>query len=77
MANRIRMKGVKASRKIGHRPKYNKKSVAYRKSLKRLKARKRCPDCIFDILGMNQREGRCGGCKNFSNFKRREQCNLK
>ncbi len=39
MANRKKMKHVKASRSIGHRPKKNKKSVAERKLLKRLLAR--------------------------------------
>ncbi len=40
MANKTQMKGIKASRCAGHRPKRSKKSVAYRKMLKRLEARR-------------------------------------
>jgi len=72
MANRTQMKGIKKNRTIGHRPKYNKKSVAYRKFLKRLKTRKRCPNCFYYMLGLNNQDGMCRDCENFCNFKRSE-----
>ena len=73
MARRKQMKHVKKNRSFGHRHKHNKTSVAYRKTLKRLKARKRCPNCVYYGLGMNNREGMCRDCINLSNFKRRLQ----
>ena len=72
MANRKeRMRKWRAN---GHKHTHNKTSVAYRKLLKRLKVRKRCPNCAYYGLGMNQRPGMCGDCKNFNNFKGRELC---
>ncbi len=67
--------GIKKNRSFGARPKHNKTSVAYRKTLKRLKARKRCPNCAYYGLGMNNQEGMCKDCKDFSNFKRDGLCN--
>jgi len=66
-----RRERIRKWRATGRKHKYNKKSVAYRKFLKRLKARKRCPNCVFYMLGMNQRPDMCGDCKSFSNFRRR------
>jgi hypothetical protein len=45
MARRKQMKHVKKSRSVGHKPKKNKKSVAERKRIKRLLARKE-KECI-------------------------------
>ena len=72
MANRRNR--IRKWRAISHK-KHNKTSVAHRKMLKRLKARKRCPNCAYYGLGMTNRDGMCKDCANFSNFKRNELCN--
>ena len=41
MSKRRRIKGVCKARGVGHKPKHNKKSVAYRKKLKNELKRKR------------------------------------
>lgn len=40
MARRPKLKGVKKHRRVGFRPKHNKKSVSMRKQLKKLKLKR-------------------------------------